>query len=273
MLTAPLSRGARSLRRDIAASARRILAPPSLRNVWEVADAHRVLSADAGAVEPGKWRTDRVPYLREIMASLTDPDVVRVVLMKSSQVGGTEVANNWILYTILADPSPMLMLYPTDEALKLWSTIKLDAMLRESPEIRGLVVDADGRRDKRNTIRRKLFPGGSLVGLAARSSSQLRSLVSPRAIADEIDEYLPDVNKQGDPLELLERALRTFIRVGLAKMLIVSTPTDEETSRIVREHAKTDQREYRLACPHCNHAQPLQWRDEANQYQIGRAHV
>ena len=35
-------------------------------SVSEWADAHRVLSGKASA-EPGPWRTDRTPYLQEVM--------------------------------------------------------------------------------------------------------------------------------------------------------------------------------------------------------------
>ena len=44
--------------------------PEQVLTVSEWADKYRVLSQKASA-EPGVWRTDRVPYLREIMDSLS----------------------------------------------------------------------------------------------------------------------------------------------------------------------------------------------------------
>ena len=59
--------------------------------VSQWADAHRMLSGKASA-EPGPWRTDRTPYLREIMDELsTTSTVQRVVLMAGAQLGKTEI--------------------------------------------------------------------------------------------------------------------------------------------------------------------------------------
>jgi phage terminase large subunit GpA-like protein len=47
--------------------------------------------------EPGRWRTERTPYLREIMDCLSPASPVqRVALMKGAQIGGTECGNCWI---------------------------------------------------------------------------------------------------------------------------------------------------------------------------------
>ena len=71
------------------------LKPDPLLTVSEWADRHRVLSQQASS-EPGHWRTERTPYLREIMDGLSPSSPVeRVVFMKGSQIGGTECGNNW----------------------------------------------------------------------------------------------------------------------------------------------------------------------------------
>ena len=59
--------------------------------VSEWADRHRMLSGKASA-EPGPWRTDRTPYLKEVMDCLsTTSPVQRVVLMAGAQLGKTYV--------------------------------------------------------------------------------------------------------------------------------------------------------------------------------------
>lgn len=255
-------------RARVAESGRRIFLPPSLLTVSEAADQHRVLSMEAGAPEPGPWRTDRVPYLRAIQDSLSDPTCTRVVFVKSSQVGGSECGLNWALYTMLVDPAPMLVLFPSDESLKSWSTVKLDSMLRNCAALRGRVYDdTDGRRDKRNTIKRKTFPGGYLAGLTARSSSQLRSWTAPRGIVEEFEDYPPDVNNQGDPIELMERALRNFLRSG-GKLFLVTTMSIAGFSRGEREFAASDQRHYHVPCPYCNGKQVLRWQSDAGEYRF-----
>lgn len=71
------------------------LKPDPLLNISEWADKYRVLSQKASA-EPGKWRTSRTPYLKEIMDCLSPySGIERVVFMKGAQIGGTEVGNNF----------------------------------------------------------------------------------------------------------------------------------------------------------------------------------
>jgi phage terminase large subunit GpA-like protein len=59
------------------------LTPDPLLTVSEWADRYRVLSQRASS-EPGRWRTERTPYLREIMDCLSPASPVqRVALMKA----------------------------------------------------------------------------------------------------------------------------------------------------------------------------------------------
>src|SRR6266540_7135915 len=74
-----------------------LLSDPAL-TVSEWADRHRVLSPRASA-EPGRYRTDRTPYMRAIAAALSPTHPARrIVVMKSAQVVFTEGGNNWIGY-------------------------------------------------------------------------------------------------------------------------------------------------------------------------------
>jgi phage terminase large subunit GpA-like protein len=70
------------------------LTPDPLLTVSEWADRHRMLSSRASA-EPGRYRTDRTPYMRAIMDALSRSHPCRrVAVMKSAQVGFTECGNN-----------------------------------------------------------------------------------------------------------------------------------------------------------------------------------
>lgn len=75
--------------------------PDSYMSVSDWADEYRVLSSKS-ASEPGRWRTSRTPYLREIMDCLSPKSPIqKVVFMKGAQIGGTECGNNWIGYMII----------------------------------------------------------------------------------------------------------------------------------------------------------------------------
>ena len=53
------------------------LQPPPKLSVAQWADRERRLSSEASA-EPGRWYTDRAPYLRGIMDAISDPTVREV---------------------------------------------------------------------------------------------------------------------------------------------------------------------------------------------------
>ena len=250
----------RRLRTRAALIAATVFASSPHLTVSAWADQHRILSTEMGAVEPGRWRTARIPYLREVMDTLGDPaGPRRVVMMKSSQTGGSEIGHNWLLYTMHQEPQPFLFLLPTEGLLKDWSTTKLDPMLATTECLAGRITQSGGRRDAGDTMTRKKFPGGYFLGLSGRSTSRLRLSVAARAMADEIDELEVDIRGQGDPLAILDRAMRTFLDAG-ARLYLVSTPTLKGFSRIEHEYEASDQRHYYIPCPHCGHEQTLRFR-------------
>ena len=58
--------------------------PDSYQTVSEWADEYRVLSSKS-ASEPGRWRTSRTPYLKEIMDCLSPQSPIqKVVFMKGA---------------------------------------------------------------------------------------------------------------------------------------------------------------------------------------------
>jgi len=196
------------------------LTPDPLLAVSEWADRHRVLSQRA-ASEPGRWRTGRTPYLKEIMDCLSPASKVgRVVFMKGAQVGGTECGNNWIGYAIHQAPGPMMAVSPTVELAKRNSKQRIDPLIEESEALKGLVKERRSR-DSGNTVLSKDFPGGVLVLTGANSAVGLRSMPARYLFLDEVDGYPGDVEGEGDPVLLAERRASTFQR---RKTFLVSTP-------------------------------------------------
>lgn len=226
--------------------------PPPL-DVSRWADANRLISRAAGA-EPGPWRTSRFPYLAEIMDCLSAHSPVReVALMKSTQVGGTEVLNNAVGYVIDHSPGPCMVLMPTVDTAERWSKQRLTPMLAEMRCLAAKVAPARSR-DSGNTTLSKEFVGGVLVITGANSSSGLRSMPVRFLFMDEIDEYDTDLNDQGSAIELAERRTSTFAR---RKVLKISTPTVKGASAIESAFEAGDQRHYFVPCPHCEHRQTL----------------
>jgi phage terminase large subunit GpA-like protein len=219
------------------------------------ADAHRVLSAKASS-EAGRWKTSRTPYLREIMDCLSDHSPVqRVVVMKSAQLGATEVALNWIGYVMAHSPAPMLVVAPTLEVRDRWIMQRLHPMLRETETIAEL-FDAHASRALSNSKDIKDFPGGMLVLSGANSPSSLRSMPIRYVICDEVDAFPWEVGSEGDPLGLVQARTANFPR---RKVMLISTPTVRDASRIEEEYQRSDRRTYHVPCPHCGEYQVLIW--------------
>jgi len=229
------------------------LSPDPALTVSEWADRHRVLSPRASA-EPGRYRTDRTPYMRAIMDALSPAHSARrVVVMKSAQVGFTEGGNNWIGYVIHHAPGPMLAVQPTVELAKRFSRQRIDPLIAESPSLRERVKPARAR-DAGNTVLSKEFPAGLLVITGANSAVGLRSMPARYLFLDEVDAYPPSADEEGDPVALAEARTRTFS--WRSKVLIGSTPTIHGVSRIEREYEASDRRRYFVPCPRCG---AMQW--------------
>ncbi|MDR0580719.1 MAG: phage terminase large subunit family protein [Holosporaceae bacterium] len=225
--------------------------------VSDWADTNRILSQTASS-EPGKFRTERTPYLKEIMDALSPSSPVeKVVFMKGSQIGGTEAGNNWIGYVIDQAPGPMLVVQPTVEMGKRWSKGRLAPLIEDTICLRGKVKDPRSR-DSGNTVQSKEFPGGIVVITGANSAVGLRSMPVRYLFLDEVDAYPPDADSEGDPLTLAIQRTSTFAR---RKIFIVSTPTIQGLSRIEKEFNETDQRYFFVPCPHCGFFQVLKWKN------------
>jgi phage terminase large subunit GpA-like protein len=231
------------------------LRPDPDHTVSSWADANRVLSQKASA-EPGRWRTERTPYLREILDCLgSNSPVQRVVFMAGAQVGKSETGNNWLGYVIHHAPGPMLLVQPTVDTAKRFSKQRLAPMIEETPILHERIA-ANASRDGGNSMMTKEFQGGVLIITGANSAAGLRSMPVRYLFLDEVDAYPADCDGEGDPVQLAEKRTTTFSR---RKVYLCSTPTIKDVSRIEREFNTSDQRRYFVPCPHCGHKQWLRW--------------
>lgn len=231
------------------------LQPEAELTVSEWADAHRLLPQKSSA-EPGPWRTDRTPYLREIMDVMsTASEVEEAVLIKGAQLGGSEVILNVLGYVIDHAPGPVLLVEPTVDLAKRFSRQRVEPLVVDTPRLAGKVAEAR-TRDARSSMLSKEFLGGLLVITGANSAVGLRSMPARWLLLDEVDGYPIDVDGEGAPVELAEARQRTFAR---RKRIKVSTPTITGLSPIESAYAATDQRRYFVPCPHCDAYQTLEF--------------
>ena len=221
--------------------------PPQL-TVSQWADEHRYIARGAGA-EPGKWRTARTPYLREIMDCLSDHSPVREVsFKKSAQIGATEVGINWVGYVIDHAPDSMIVAQPVKDLARSWSTSKFEPATE--------LMDCLAEKIESNNTLEKTYPGGTLWIIWTNSSNQLRSRTARYLFEDELDEYPDDLGGQGSADEQLEARPLSF--GDRAKIYRACTPTVAGKSKIDKRYGEGDQREYLVPCPHCGKHQALE---------------
>jgi phage terminase large subunit GpA-like protein len=232
------------------------LKPDPLLTVSEWADRYRMLSSRAAA-EPGRYRTKRTPYMKEIMDALSPGNPAqRIVFMKAAQVGATEAGNCFLGFIIHQAPGPALAVQPTVELAKRNSRQRIDPLIEESPALRDKVKPARSR-DAGNTMLSKEFAGGILIMTGANSAVGLRSTPARYIFLDEVDAYPASADEEGDPVSLAEARSLTFAH--RRKVFLASTPTIRGLSRIEREYEASDQRRYFVACPHCGIPQWLKF--------------
>lgn len=227
--------------------------PPRL-TVSQWADQHRIIARGTGP-EPGRWRTDRLPLLREVMDSVNDPDVDVVVMMCSSQAAKTETLVNIAGYFIDQDPAPIIFVLPTLEVADSFSTKRFQPTVDETPALRNKIF-AQSMRTTSNTIREKSYPGGDIVFAGANSPASLASRPRRIVLCDEIDKYGAAIGKDGDPIDQAFQRTQNFWN---AKKVLACSPTIKQLSAIEYWYERSDRRKRLVPCWQCGEYQALEW--------------
>lgn len=234
------------------------LKPLQKISVSEWADKFRVISE--GNAEPGKWRTSRAEYQRDIMNAFTQTGIHRVVVMTSSQIGKSDIMNNVIGRFAHIDPCLMMMVQPTVEMANDFSKSRITPMIRDTKVLKNLFFgerSAAKTRDAEQTILSKFFPGGRLIMCGANSPAGLASRPVRILLCDEVDRFPQSAGNEGDPVGLAEKRMTTFWNYVLG---LFSTPTTEGASRIEVEYKAGTQEEWQHACPNCGEFHKLDYR-------------
>lgn len=231
-----------------------VLEPPKPLTISSWAAEKRRLSREASA-EPGRWNLDRAPYQRSIMDAISSPGLKRVVLMTSAQIGKTEMLLNTIGYYSEHDPSPIMVVNPTDAMAQAFSKDRLAPMIRDTECLKEIYGMAKSR-DTANTILHKQFPGGHITMIGANAPTNLASRPIRILLLDEVDRYPASAGTEGDPVDLADKRTTTFWN---RKVVLVSTPTEKGVSRIEKEYLKSSQEEWCVQCPYCGKYTPFKW--------------
>lgn len=212
------------------------------------------------SAEPGRWRTNRTPYLKEPMDRFTDPLIEKIVLCFGAQLGKTETELNMIGYALDQTSSPTMMVYPTDTIAKFASDKRVQPMIKS-------VKSISDKFDENSKLLELDFNNGNyMVLVGANSPSGLSSRSIKYLFFDEIDKYPAFAGKEADPIKLATERTKTFVD---KKIVMVSTPTVESGNIWQAFMSANERRQYYVPCPHCGVSQVLKfkqikWPDEHN---------
>lgn len=228
----------------------RLLRPPPDLPLSKWADEFFVMSEEDG----GKWTT--LPYQREIMDAMTDPEIERVTVRKSARVGYTKMLEALILEGMHRDPCSQIVVQPTVEDAEGFSKNHIQPAIDRHDFLRGVVAEGKSRSTG-NTILAKHYFGRTTYFVGANSGRGFRRIHARRALGDEVDGWDATAGADGDQVELMYR--RTAEAKLGRKLILGSTPLIKGASRIDDQYAASDQRLYYVPCPHCDEGQPLAW--------------
>ncbi len=144
-----------------------------------------------------------------------------------------------------------MVVQPTDAALSDFNRDKLQPAIDSTKILSQKVAPQTSRSSEGSTAYTKKFPGGALSLCISTSAADLRSKTIKKLFRDEIDQYPDDLDGQGDPLEISDGRLMSFLSSGDWKKIEISTPTIKGASKIEARYAAGDQRRWHVPCPHC----------------------
>ncbi|MEJ0020717.1 MAG: terminase gpA endonuclease subunit [Acetobacteraceae bacterium] len=222
--------------------------PPDQISVADYALRHRRLS-NAGGGYVGPWSHDEAPYLVEPMQCLTSELYYTTAIVGPGQSGKTEIAHNWLLQSVGADPADFLWYMPAGPLLEAHVKTRIDPLVFDHDVLREGLGDRAGD----DTLHFKRFGSMSVQFLPAIHGNMI-SKSAPRIVADEWDAYPESL---GDPKALLDVRRQTF---GTKSMLLAISHPDQaggmEPSRdwqhgIMAIYGESDRRVWWWPCPEC----------------------
>ncbi|MCW5706111.1 phage terminase large subunit family protein [Shinella sp.] len=226
--------------------------PPPKTTLSTWAETNIRLPSSVSAL-PG--RISLYPYQRDIADAISDPLVERVTLVKSVRLGFSTLLTAGIFSFVANDPSPILVVQPTEDDCRDYLVSDIEPIAAASPSVSKLLT-GDTKEGKRDNMLARRFPGGSLKIVAAKSPRNLRRHNVRVLFIDEADAMHPGA--EGNPIKLAEKRTLQF---GNRKIVMGSTPVNLATSNVLSEYAKSDKRIYQVRCHECKAFEEIHWKD------------
>lgn len=224
----------------------RISVPDAVRRKPE--DGGRVLNNPGAFSGPWADSPHDMHYADRAMWSLgSDSPYAETVIEGGSQMGKSEVGNNWHLHTILYDPADVMFMMPDKESIRSYITTQFTRMLDAQPKLRARQLAGPSA----DNINLKQFRGCDFHFLYP-SGPNFRARPISRGRLDDLDDFPDDIADQGDAVSLLEGRMASFDAFGGTKKYINSTPKKGANGGIAALRAGGTDERWWVDCLHCN---------------------
>lgn len=205
--------------RDAIRAGFREVAFPEKLTPMEAADRHRHLR-NPGAYS-GPWRDSPEPMQHLVeptnALAMTSPYSI-VAVIGPSQMGKSEVGNNWQLHSVIYDPADMAFYSPTKELTASYVTTQINKLLEECEDVAKRQLDTASA----DNIYLKQFKGCDWHFLWP-TGPNFRARPFSRGRCDDYDDFPQDIGDQGDAVSLFEGRTTSFQNYGW-KLYVNSSP-------------------------------------------------
>ncbi len=226
--------------------------PPMTAVQW--ADEHFYMSSESSYHE-GKWTTD--PFQVAILNAMGNDLIAVVNFVKSARIGYTKLLLANIGYKLQHKRRNIVMWSPTDTDAKGISKRHVDGLVRDVPVIKEL-APWFGKKHRDNTIEAKTFSNRKSLWIrGGTASGNYRELSADETIYDELSNFDPDIEGEGDAVTLGDKRLDG---ATYPKSIRGSTPKKAGSCQINKAAEESPIRlRFYVDCPHCQHEQTLKF--------------
>ncbi|MDC0728562.1 phage terminase large subunit family protein [Phytobacter diazotrophicus] len=236
-----------------------ILRPPRRINVTDAVQKYMRVPKGAGNSVP--WEPNLTPYVIEPMNCLASREFDAVVFVGPARTGKTiGLIDGWVVYSIVCDPSDMLVVQMTEDKAREHSKKRLDRTFRSSPH----VAKRLSPRRNDNNVHDKIFRDGSFLKIGWPSVNVMSSSDYKFVALTDYDRFPEDVGGEGDAFSLASKRTTTFMSSGMT--MVESSPGRNildtkwrpssaheapPTTGILSLFNRGDRRRLYWPCPHC----------------------
>lgn len=202
------------------------------------------LTVSEWAIKHRGYDPDVLPWTREVMDALGDPQTAEVGLLGPSQGGKTEIGLAWTGWVIDNDPDPMLIAQPSQQLAQVFVETRVNTMISDTDAVkRKLSPDLNA-----NNLWLKKFKGMFLYAVWP-VAAQFAQRPVRYGWLDDYDQFPEDIEGQGSAISLTGGRDASF--EGREKKFVSSSPANDEGAMTEAFVASGTDERLHPRCPQC----------------------